>query len=310
MDNTNKYRLLYIQKLLQNTDEQHPLTNAEMTQMYEDEFGVSVHRTTIPEDIEVLIESGMEIEVENTRPKKYYLNEYAREFTTPELKLLVDAVASSKFITKSKSDELIEKITKLASPSNATSLKRNLWTEDRIKKDNEKIYLIVDVINEAINEKKKISFLYFQYDENKERKLRHNGEPYIFSPYALVWNGDYYYVVGFSDSREKICTFRVDRIASTPLILDEKAVKKPKDFSVSKFVNGMIHMYDGERTHVQLVCDNSVMDSIIDKFGIDAKTKKYDDNNFLLDIEIAVNDVFNNWVNGFNGLVKVLVSSK
>ena len=116
MDNDSKLRLLYIEKMLNDTDEEHPLTNAEIMQILEEKYGITTHRTTIPSDIDLLIKSGMEIEIIESKPKKYYLNDYARTFTLPELKILVDSVASFKFITKNKSDELKEKIVTLCTP--------------------------------------------------------------------------------------------------------------------------------------------------------------------------------------------------
>lgn len=305
MDNDSKLRLLYIGKMLQNTDEAHPLTNAEMMQILEDKYGMTTHRTTIPSDIDLLIKSGMEIEVIESKPKKYYLNDYARTFSLPELKMLVDAVASFKFITKKKSDELIEKIITLGTPSSVPSLKRNLWPEGRIKQENERIYFNIEAVNQAINEKKKIAFQYFQYDVRKEQKLKHNGESYKFSPYALVWNGDYYYMVGLSEKHDGIGTFRIDRLAKTPQILDEDAIPMPENFDIAEFTNGMLRMYNSERCDVELVCDNSVMDAIIDKFGIEAKTYAYDMTSFKLEVNVAVNHVFFGWVFGFGGLVKI-----
>ena len=305
MDNDSKLRLLYIGKMLQNTDEAHPLTNAEMMQILEDKYGMTTHRTTIPSDIDLLIKSGMEIELIESKPKKYYLNDYARTFSLPELKMLVDAVASFKFITKKKNDELIEKIITLGTPSSVPSLKRNLWPEGRIKQENERIYFNIEAVNQAINEKKKIAFQYFQYDVRKEQKLKHNGESYKFSPYALVWNGDYYYMVGLSEKHDGIGTFRIDRLAKTPQILDEDAIPMPENFDIAEFTNGMLRMYNSERCDVELVCDNSVMDAIIDKFGIEAKTYAYDMTSFKLEVNVAVNHVFFGWVFGFGGLVKI-----
>lgn len=149
MDNDSKLRLLYIEKMLQETDEAHPLTNADMMQILEEKYGITTHRTTVPSDIDLLIKSGMEIEIIESKPKKYYLNDYARTFTLPELKMLVDAVASFKFITKKKSDELIAKIITLGTPSSVPSLKRNLWPEGRIKQENERIYFNIEAVNQA-----------------------------------------------------------------------------------------------------------------------------------------------------------------
>lgn len=305
MDNESKLRLLYIEKMLQNTDEAHPLTNAEMMQILEEKYGMTTHRTTIPSDIDLLIKSGMEIEIIESKPKKYYLNDYARTFNLPELKMLVDAVASFKFITKKKSDELIEKIVTLGTPSSVPSLKRNLWSEGRIKQENERIYYNIEAVNQAINEGKKISFQYFQYDVKKEQRLKHDGTPYKFSPYALVWNGDYYYMVGFSEKHDGIGNFRIDRIAKAPRILDENANPMPEDFDIAEYTNGMLRMYNSERCDVELICDNSVMDAIIDKFGNEAKTYAYDMTSFKLEANVAVNHVFFSWVFGFGGLVKI-----
>ena len=291
--------------MLRDTDEAHPLTNAEMMQILADKYGISTHRTTVPADIDLLIKSGLEIEIIESKPKKYYLNDYARTFSLPELKVLVDAVASAKFITKKKSDELIEKIVTLGTPTDAPCLKRNLWSEGRIRQENERIYVVIDAVNQAINESKKISFQYFQYDVKKEQKLKHDGLPYKFSPYALVWNGDYYYMIGYSEKHAGIGNFRVDRIAKAPHILDEDAVHMPDDFDISEYTNGMLRMYNSRRYDVVLICDNSVMDAVIDKFGKNARTYAYDMTSFKLEVNVAVNHVFLSWVFGFEGKVKI-----
>ena len=305
MDNDSKLRLLYIEKMLNDTDEEHPLTNAEIMQILEEKYGITTHRTTIPSDIDLLIKSGMEIEIIESKPKKYYLNDYARTFTLPELKMLVDSVASFKFITKNKSDELIEKIVTLGTPSSVPSLKRNLWSEGRIKQENERIYFNIEAINQAINEVKKIAFQYFQYDVKKKQKLKHDGALYKFSPYALVWNGDYYYMVGYSEKHDGIGNFRIDRIAKTPQILDDDAVPMPQDFDIAEYTNGMLRMYNSERCDVELICDNSVMDAIIDKFGTGAKTYAFDMTSFKLEANVAINHVFFSWIFGFGGKVKI-----
>ena len=247
----------------------------------------------------------MEIEIIESKPKKYYLNDYARTFTLPELKILVDSVASFKFITKNKSDELIEKIVTLGTPSSVPSLKRNLWSEGRIKQENERIYFNIEAINQAINEGKKIAFQYFQYDVKKKQKLKHDGALYKFSPYALVWNGDYYYMVGYSEKHDGIGNFRIDRIAKTPQILDDDAVPMPQDFDIAEYTNGMLRMYNSERCDVELICDNSVMDAIIDKFGTGAKTYAFDMTSFKLEANVAINHVFFSWIFGFGGKVKI-----
>ena len=220
MASESKARLLYVLKLLeQYSDEEHPLTTADLLSMLMDKYGISTHRITLKTDIETLQAYGVDIEVINSSQNKYYIS--SRQFEIPELKLLIDAVESSKFITAAKSKELVEKLCTLTSESKRATLVRNVSCEGRIKPGNEKIYYIVDCINEAINQNKKISFYYFRYNVRKEKKLRHEGKPYVITPLHLVWNGDYYYMVGVYDYQQRIGSFRVDRIAKCPEILNE-----------------------------------------------------------------------------------------
>ena len=212
---------------------------------------------------------------------------------------------SSKFITKQKSAELVAKLCSLAGENRAAELKRNLCVEGQIKPGNEKIYLIVDTINDAINAKKKISFQYFQYNVRKEQKLKRNGEPFIFTPLSLVWNGDYYYVIGVFDHKQKIGNFRVDRIANCPVILNEDATPAPEGFDVTTYLNTTFRMYNSDHCDVELVCDNSVMDSIIDRFGADVTTYANDMTSFRAVVNVATSHVFYSWVFGFGGLVRI-----
>ena len=176
----------------------------------------------------------MEIQEVMSSQKRYNL--ISREYDIAEIKLLIDAVESSKFITKKKSEELVAKLSKMAGWNQAENLRRNIAAEDRIKYDNESIYLIIDGINEAINAGKKISFLYFKYDVRKEQKLRNDGKPFIFSPHRLVWNGDFYYMVGVFDNGKRVGTFRVDRILKRPDILEDDALPFPADFDFDKYL--------------------------------------------------------------------------
>lgn len=304
MDNKSRLRPLYIAKILYDmTDEDHYLSTPEIISILKEKYGIEGYRTTITSDIEALIDFGMEIEVVKSSATQYHL--ISREFDLPEIKLLIDAVESSKFITEKKSKELVSKLGKLASQKQADELKRNLVPEGRIKPDNEYIYYIVDAINEAINTKKKISFQYFEYNVRKQQKPRHNGEVYVFSPYHLVWNGDYYYMIGYSDKHNGIGSFRVDRISKQPKILSDEAVAIPDDFNLSEYINTSFRMYNSEHQEVELICDNSVMDAIIDRFGDDVQTFANDMTSFRAVVNIAVSHVFFSWVFGFGGRVKI-----
>ena len=165
---------------------------------------------------------------------------------------------------------------------------------------------IADAINMAINMGKQISFQYFEYNVKKEKKPRFDGYWYKFSPYRLVWNGDYYYVVGWYEKYKRIMSYRVDRIVSAPKILeDEDIIPMPKDFDLDHFLNTMYHMFSTERRKVELICTNDVMDAIIDRFGEDVPTYAFDMENFKAEVEVAVNKLFFMWVFGFEGKVKI-----
>lgn len=304
MENNTKARLLYVLRLLeQYSDEEHPLTTSDLISMLAEKYGISTHRITLKTDIETLQSYGVDIEVINSSQNKYYISNRLFEF--PELKLLIDAVESSKFITASKSKELVQKISSLTSKHNSELLIRNVSCEGRIKPGNEKIYYIVDCINEAINQNKKISLYYFQYNVRKEQKLRHEGKPYIITPLHLVWNGDYYYMVGVYDYKQRLGSFRIDRIAKCPTILDEEGTPPPEGFNIDDFINTTFRMFNSNHAEVELICDNSVMDSIIDRFGEDVTTYANDMTSFRAVVNVAVNHVFYSWVFGFGGKVKI-----
>ena len=204
-----------------------------------------------------------------------------RKFSVPELKLLVDAVQSSKFITEKKSRVLIEKLTTLTSKTRADELKRSVHISGRVKSDNEKGYYIVDVLNEAINAGVKISFEYFDYDGKKKHILKNEGRPYTVSPYDLIWDGDYYYLTGFCDERGEVRIFRVDRIENRPDILEEKAVAKPKGYKVDRYTKETFRMFAADEvTEVTLVCENDAMKGIIDHFGATIRTKALNNDQF------------------------------
>lgn len=304
MEKDNKARILYLLKILyERTDEENPLSTSELIRILKDEYEICVYRTTLAEDIEKLREFGIDIITLKTVQNKYFIG--SRLFDVPELKLLVDAVESSKLITEKKSGELVGKLSSLTSANRAQSLRQSLCTEGRVKPANEYVYYIVDSLNEAINSKRKVSFYYFQYTARKEKVLRNNGEAYIFSPYSLVWNGDYYYVIGYSDKHAKTVSFRVDRIYRSPEILSEPAVGPPEGFNEAEYINTMFRMFKKDPLAVELICDNSVIDSIIDKFGRDVETYSHSPSTFKVRVETAPSHVFYSWIFGFGGKVKI-----
>ena len=221
------------------SDENHELSTKNIMDKLQKECGVTVHRTTVGKNIKQLADCGFDIYTHKTTQNRYYLA--SRLFEMPELKLLADAVESAGFITEKKSEELIEKLCRLTSVYEAEALQEGFCANNG-KSCNESIYYIADTINAAIAKRKKIAFYYFHYGPGKNRVLKNDGKPYVFSPYKLVWNTDEYYVVGYSDKHEKLVSFRVDRIDRCPEILDEDAEPRPEKEELMQHIHDDKHV--------------------------------------------------------------------
>ena len=301
--NIMKKRLLMLIKLLQDhTDEDHPVSTRDIMAYYK-ENGMSSDRKTLDADIKLLQEQGFDLIKIKSSPNKYYIA--SREFELPELKLLIDAVQSSRFITEKKSRELSKKLAGLASAEQAKELDRHTGVNGRAKSTNEQQLYTVDTITKAINEKKKIRYQYQEYDGKKRKILRNDGEVYVLSPYMLYWNEDFYYVVGYSDKRETITAFRVDRIVNIELT-DAKAVKRPKGFKVSNYSDSIFGMYSGPEAEVELECRNDLMKYIIDRFGEKIKVHPTENGTFLTTVTVQLSPVFYGWIFQFGGGIKIV----
>lgn len=300
-----RLRVLYMyQLLLRHTDADHQLTTNQIRSIMERDHGITMHRTTVPGDIEILKAAGFDIHVRRSRQNRYYLE--SSQFELPELKILIDAVESSKFITEKKSRLLVEKLLKLTSEANGTKLKRNLHTSGRVRSANEKGYYIVDAINEAINTGKRISFYYTDFDGGKNQILRNDGLPYIVSPYTLIWNGDYYYMVGWNHVQEETRTYRVDRILKSPEILTDDAHPIPEDFDVARYTREVFRMYDNQEPEkVTLFCHNDVMKGVIDKFGTDITVRKAGKTHFRTTVTVCTSPTFYSWVFQWEGRIRI-----
>ena len=305
--NTMKRRMVLLWKLLYDqTDENHPVSTYDIVD-YMAEHGIKVSRKTIKPDIDLMCECGFDIVKVSSKPNKYFWG--SREFQVPELKLPLDAVSSSRFITKKKSADLKRKITGLASVHQRKQLSRHIYTTSVIKPRNENIYYIVDAINDAIETKQKISFNIIEFDGNKNKILRHDGELYFMSPYALYWNDDFYYAIGWSDKHEDIVALRVDRMENLQ-VLEEKAVKKPKDFKVSDYSHKVFEMFNGEETRVKLQCKNELMKYVIDRFGDKVETEPTHEDRFICYVNVRLSPTFYGWVFGFGGDIRILAPSE
>jgi predicted DNA-binding transcriptional regulator YafY len=298
-----KDRLLFLLEVLyRETDEEHPVTIAEIIARLNAE-GFTATRKTAAKDIDTLIVHGFDVVCNKSRQNQYFIGD--RHFELPELTLLVDAVQAAKFISVGHSKNLIGKLSKLASVHQAERLNRQLFVEKQAKSVNESVLYTVDLIHAAINSKQKITFQYFEYTAAKRKILKHDGQLYQFSPYALLWKNDVYYVLGYCDSHGRIVKFRVDRMAS-PKTTEEKAAPKPKDFRVETYAKSVFQMYDEETRTVTLKCENDLMKSIIDQFGAKVKTDIADNEHFLTTAEVSVSPTFFGWIVGFAGRIRIL----
>ena len=286
---TNKERIVRMIQLFQTqTDEEHTMSTHDIIEHF-GKMDTVIDRNTIRDDIDMLNACGIEIIILAGRPNRYYFAD--RKFQLPELKLLVDAVEASRFITARKSGDLVDKSTSMASAGQAEELNRHLYTVGRIKPENENIYYVIDAIFRAIQTERKIMFQYFRYDAQRERVPRHGGEPYVFSPYAMLYNEDRYYVLGYYEYFNKITTFRVDRMG-IPEIMNEPSHPRPENFDPIDYTVNVFSMYDGDLETVELLCENSVMDPIVDRFGEDIDTEIADSEHFISRVQVSVSQTF------------------
>lgn len=305
--NMVKARLLVLTKMFYElTDENHPMDTFKILD-YLAENGVPANNKTLRSDIALLKELDIDIVTVPGRPNKYFWG--ARLFEMPELKLLLDAVASSRFITKSKSRELSRKLTSMASENQRKQLSRHIYSTGRVKPGNENVYYYVDLINNAIEFKRKISFSIVEFDGRKKKVIRHDGEVYVISPYAMYWNDDFYYVVGWSDKRDTIGAYRIDRM-DDPQILNEKAARKPKGFRVTDYSHKVFEMFEGEEVRVKLECRNDLMKYVIDRFGMKFETEPATKETTYCYVDVCLSPTFYGWVFGFGGDIQVLEPEK
>lgn len=305
-----KLKLLYLMNfLLQHTDEEHPATMNQIIEHLKNN-NISAERKTIYDDIENLRFFGMDIiHVEEGRYHAYYVA--SRTFELPELKLLVDSVQSSKFITHKKTSMLIKKIETLTSVYEAQLLNRQVYVANRIKTMNESIYYNVDAIYDGISQHKKIRFKYFEYTVTKERRYRKEGEYYVVSPFALTWDDENYYLVAFDSEAGIIKHFRVDKmsdIAATKEDCDGQEAYKALDMAV--YARKVFGMFSGSETTVKLRFENHLVGAVLDRLGRDVSIVPDGEDHFTVSAGVVPSPQFYAWVCGFSGSAKILAPAE
>ncbi|MCI6740552.1 MAG: WYL domain-containing protein [Bacteroidales bacterium] len=298
-----KAKLLVLKNILERkTDEDHPLSVPQLIRALEAE-GIRAERKSIYNDIEALRASGVDVELSRGRGGGYYLG--SRTFELPELKLLVDAVQASQFITKDKSKKLIRKLEGLTSEAQARKMQRQVFVSGRVKTMNESIYYNVDALHEAIARDRQVQFQYLEWDLRKRRVPRRGGQIYQASPWALAWENANYYLVAYTG--EGIRHYRVDKmkgVRQTELPRQGKAEFSALDLAA--YTRKMFGMYGGREEKVTLKCANSLVGVMLDRFGTEAILVPQADETFHLTVPVAVSPQFLGWVCGFGGEVRVI----
>ena len=306
MNNSNqKLKTLYLLKILmEQTDEQHPLSTQELIAALK-QYGIDAERKSIYSDIECLQEFGTDIICIRERSNYYYIG--SRNFELAELKLLVDAVQSSNFITHKKSRQLIKKLEKLVSRHEAKALQRQVTLHRRVKSMNESIYYSVDTIHEAIKNKKKIEFKYYSYDVDKKFKPRRNGELYKVIPFALSWADENYYLIGYYDRYKSVSNFRVDRMDQVVISKeDAQLLPEYEDFDVIEYTQKIFGMFGGDLERVKIKFKHEMINLVIDKFGKDIMIFDKDEMHFCVSLDLAITNTFFSWLVIFGNKAEII----
>lgn len=302
----NKRSLFILRYLTEETDEKHLATIANINE-YLRQYDLDANRETISDCIKELQDVGYDIFCVRSTQNQYYMRE--RPFSLAEVKLLVDAVQSSRFISEEQSLALVSKLADLIGSHKGEILKRQLYIESRAKTDNAGIMEYVDKIHQAITENRKIKFKYFEYNANKEKVLRYDGYTYTLSPCVFVWNNDMYYVVGVYKDKEGLAKFRIDRMCEL-IITDEQGIDGRGELDMSDFFEKEFSMMNGETCEVELLCENKLMSSIIDKFGDDVKTEIVDEGYFKVIVEVDLSGNFYGWVFASKGKMQIMTPER
>ncbi|MBQ7974527.1 MAG: WYL domain-containing protein [Clostridia bacterium] len=298
-----KLKILYLLKILtEKTDESHPMSMPNIITELE-RYGISAERKSIYDDLEALELYGADICSVKGKNSGYFLA--SRDFELPELKLLVDSVQASKFITKKKSMELISKLEKLASTHEATHLQRQVFVTNRVKAVNETIYYVVDKIYDAISRNKKISFRYFEWTVEKEKRYRKDGERYVETPVTLSWDDENYYLITYKEKYKGFTHYRVDKMTDLEILSEAREMPEEK-FDPADYAKKVFGMFGGEETAVEVKFHNALAGVVIDRFGEEVFMRKLDSNWFVARFKVAISPQFFSWIMSFGSKAEII----
>lgn len=289
--------------LLKKGDEEHPISTPELIRLLDKE-GIPAERKSIYTDMEALREFGLDVQCRKGREGGWFVGE--REFELPELKLLVDAVQSSRFISRKKSGSLIRKLASLTSEYQAGQLRRQVYVDRRVKTDNENVYYAIDRLHAAIAAGRAVTFRYFDYNARKEKVFRREGERYTVSPYGLIWSDENYYLVGWDHRKEELRHYRVDRMQTlVETDLPRQGDGRCKNFDLAEYGQKHFHMFSGQEGKVRLRCANRFVNVMLDRFGQEAMLIPDGEDHFVLTVDAVVSPQFYGWLFGLGEEVEL-----
>ncbi len=300
-----KLKMLYLVKILsEETDDEHSLTTQDIITKLA-KYDVNAERKALYRDFEELKAFGLDIISEQIGRNVYYHLGH-RDFELPELKLLVDSVQSAKFITEKKSKDLIKKLEALVSKYEAKHLQRQVVISGRVKTMNESVYYNVDAIHEAISSDKQIRFQYFQWTVKKKMELRKDGAWYVLSPWGLMWDDEYYYMLAYDAEDEMIKHYRVDKMLNIDIVDCKREGQEAfKSFDMPRYSKSLFGMFSGEQTSVTLEGTNDMAGVLIDRFGKDIILHPIDEEHFSAIVEVAISKQFLGWVIALGENIKI-----
>lgn len=301
----NKIKLLYLAKIMrEQTDENHKLSTYDVIDELA-KYDIEVDRKTVDTDMNNLSDFGMDIiKGQEGRCNVYYCG--SREYELAELRLIIDAIASSKFITEKKSKELIKKFEKNVSRYDAKLLERDVIVSGRIRTMNENIFYNIDTIQSAYNNNHRVNFKYFGWDVKKNKAFHHDGATYDISPWGLAWDSENYYMIGYDEKEGKFKHYRVDKMLETrennnPRTGQEEYTKLDREV----YTKNHFRMFGGTKHKVTLVCENRFANVMIDQFGRDIMLQPTDKDHFRTCVDVYVSDQFLGWVIALGTGVKI-----
>lgn len=299
-----KLKLPVLQRfLLKHSDEDHPVSIQSMIEELE-RWDIKAERKSLYDDMETLRAFGLDVQCRKGRDGGWFIGE--REFELAELKLLVDAVQSSKFITRKKSDALIGKLESLAGIHQARQLQRQVYVTDRVKTMNESIYYNVDELHTALGQRRAVTFRYFDYNSRKEKVFRHNKKVYTVSPCALVWESENYYLVGWDHDHRQVRHYRVDKMAEITLTDLPLQGQAAEGFNVAGYAKKHFGMYSGTDAQVKLRCREELAGVVLDRFGQQTMLVPDGEGYFTVTVTAVVSPQFWGWLFGLGDGVELV----